>query len=57
MAINDPKGAIMTNTTDDPGEDTGEEFNPSGGIPSHPADPKFGDKDDDDAYDESDENG
>lgn len=47
----------MTNTTDDPGEETEGTYNPSGGVPSHPADPKFGDKDDDDAYDESDENG
>lgn len=29
-------------------------YNPSGGIPSHPADPQYGDKDDDDAVDESD---
>ena len=31
------------------------EYNPSGGIPSHPADPGFGDKDKDDAYDAGDE--
>ena len=30
-------------------------YNPSGGIPSHPADPGYGDKDADDATDAADE--
>lgn len=41
----------MTDTNDTNDEGT---YNPSGDVPSHPADPKYGDKDEDDTYDESD---
>ena len=31
------------------------EYNPSGGVPGHFADPQYGDKDPDDSYDAEDE--
>lgn len=62
MVSNDPKGADMT--TNDPNVEPNDDiepdekdgtYNPSGGTPSHPADPGFGDHDPDDDVDESDD--
>jgi len=38
-------------------EETEGTYNPSGGVPGHPADPGYGDKDPDDSTDAADEKG
>ena len=45
-----------TNVSDEK-ETTEGTYDPTGGVPSHPAAPGFGDKDADDAYDADDESG
>lgn len=52
MTTNDPN--VEPNDDIEPDEKDGT-YNPSGGTPSHPADPGFGDHDPDDDVDESDD--
>ena len=49
MVVNDPKGYDMTNEPNENEGVTEGKYNPSGGVPNHPADPGYeGDTDTED---------